>query len=301
MKPQTRVTIGMCIRNAEATISEAIDSVLDQDFPHHLMELIVVDGHSTDDTMSIAGDCLANVDIASRVFEESSGLGVARQIVVDQAAGDYIVWVDGDMTLSKDFVSRQVEFMDQHHNVAIAKGTYELNRGLNLLSTLEIYSRAADKMVDYGSQKTLDKSLGTSGCIYRLVAIRQVGGFDRKIRGYGEDWDAEYRVRSAGWSVCTVPVYYRDYERLGISSEELWRRYWRKGYDLYYFFQKYKRVIKVYKMLPLIAFVSGLLRSRILYKRTRQRFVFLLPIQYIFKMTAWWTGYVRHLLILRIT
>lgn len=300
MKPKTRVTIGMCIRNAEATIREAIESVVNQDFTHQLMELIIVDGHSTDDTMSIVSDYLGKIDIESRVFHESSGLGVARQIVVDQAAGDYIVWVDSDMTLSNDFVSKQVKFMDQNHDVAIAKGRYELSLGFNLLSTLEIYSRAADKIVDYGSQTTRDKSLGTSGCIYRAVAIRQAGGFDKKIKGYGEDWDAEYRIRSAGWSVCTIPAHYRDYERFGVSWVELWRRYWRRGYDLHYFFRKHGRVIKLYKMLPPVAFLSGLLRSGALYKMTLQRFVFLLPIQYTFKMTAWWSGYIQRILDLHI-
>ena len=51
MKP--KVTVGMCVKNCAATIKEAIESVLNQDFPHELMELIIVDGNSEDETLSI--------------------------------------------------------------------------------------------------------------------------------------------------------------------------------------------------------------------------------------------------------
>jgi len=292
MKPSITVTVGMCVRNCEATIKEAMESIIGQHFPYELMELIIVDGCSKDRTLLIIKDCLSKTNIKNKVFCENEGLGRARQIVVDNSSGNYIIWVDGDMLLSKDFVRKQVEFMERNPAVGIAKGRYELCPGANLLSTLEIYSRVADKITDYSLEKARFKSLGTSGCIYRIEAIRQVGGFDQNIRGYGEDWDAEYRVRTIGWSLCTNQAYYRDYERFGVTWKELWRRYWKRGYDLNYFFQKYRGVIHLYRMLPLIAFISGLLNSLALYKLTRQKIVFFLPFQCIFKMTVWWLGYI---------
>jgi len=294
MNPNKYVTIGVCVRNAEATIKEALESIIEQDYPHNLLELIIVDGCSKDQTVTIIDECLKNVNIKTKIFREKGGLGLARNIVVENATGDYIVWVDGDMTLSKDFIKRQVEFMMQNPKVGIAKGQYELILGANFLSTLEIYSRAVDKITVYSPKKTRYRSLGTSGCIYRVNAIKQVGNFDKSIRGYGEDWDAEFRISTAGWSLCTTQAYYRDYERFGITWKELWCRYWRRGYDLYCFYEKYKGLLQLYRMLPIFAFFSGLLKSRILYKLTRRKFVFLLPFQYKLKMIAWWLGYISH-------
>lgn len=293
MNPNVRVTLGMCVRNAEPTVKEAIETVIDQDFPHELMELIVVDGYSSDRTLSIIQNYLAKVDIKNRIFRENEGLGQARQIVVNNASGDYIVWVDGDMVLSKDFVRKQVEFMEQNPKAGIAKGRYELTPGPNLLATLEIYSRAAAKIADYGLEKTRSKSLGTSGCIYRVEAIRQAGGFDKNIKGYGEDWDAEYRTRATGWSLYTTQVKYRDYERLGLTWKELWQRHWKRGYDMHDIFQKHKGVIKLYSMLPLAAFLLGLFNSLTLYRLKREKVVFLLPLLHPLEMTAWWLGFIR--------
>jgi glycosyltransferase involved in cell wall biosynthesis len=288
-----RVDIGICVKNAEATIKEAIERVMEQDFPHEFMELIVVDGCSRDKTLSIVKDCLDTIDMKSKVFRENKGLGHARQIVVDNASGDYIVWVDGDMVLSKDFVRKQVAFMEENPDVGIAKGKYELRPGPNLLATLEIYSRAAAKLADYSREKARSKSLGTSGCIYRVKAIRQAGGFDKNIKGYGEDWDAEYRTRLAGWSLCTCQVPYQDYERLGLTWKELWRRYWKRGYDMHDVLEKHRGAIKLYTMLPPTAFLAGLLNSMAVYKLTREKFVFLLPFLYPLKMTFWWFGFIR--------
>ena len=82
MKP--KVTIGICVKNCEATIKEAIDSVIDQDFPHELMEVIFADDDSTDETLSIIESYGPNMDMQAKVFHhEWKGLGVTRDIVVN--------------------------------------------------------------------------------------------------------------------------------------------------------------------------------------------------------------------------
>jgi glycosyltransferase involved in cell wall biosynthesis len=293
MKTIAKVTVGICVKNAEASIKEAIDSIINQDFPHEFMELIIVDGCSTDKTLSISKEWLEKKDLTYKIFKENKGLGKARQIVVDNASGDYIVWVDGDMVLSREFVRKQVEFMNHNPKVGIAKGKYELSSGPNLLATLEIYSRAAAKLVDYRQKKAISKSLGTSGCIYRVKAIRQVGGFDENIKGYGEDLDAEYRTRTAGWSLRVIQVLYRDYERLGLTWKKLWVTYWKRGFDMIDFIRKHNGIIKLYWMLPPVAFLAGLFNSLEMYKLIRVKVVFLLPLQHALKMTPWWFGFIQ--------
>ena len=117
MKHNIKVTIGLCVRNAEVTIRQAIDSILDQDFPCEHMELIVVDGCSEDGTLDIVKNRIKNSGIESRIFCEKKGLGYARQIVVDNAQGEYIIWVDSDMLLSRNFMRKQVLFMERNPRV----------------------------------------------------------------------------------------------------------------------------------------------------------------------------------------
>ena len=288
------VTVGVCVRNCENYIRETIDSILSQDFPHELIELIFVDDGSEDNTLSIIKEYVSRIDIPAKVFHTSwRGLGHARNIVATNAEGDFILWVDGDMVLSRDFIGKLVKFMEQHTEFGIVKGKQALEPGGNLLATLEAYSRAAGRMVDYQSAEGRSKALGTGGAIYRIEAIKQVGGFDKNLRGYNEDWDLEIRVRAAGWSLCTVDVFYLDYERRGLTWKSLWSRYWLRGYYTHYFLHKNKGMLKHYKMFPPAAFLSGLLHASTLFKQTRQKAVFLLPIQSVFKMTAYYVGFIR--------
>jgi glycosyltransferase involved in cell wall biosynthesis len=292
MKPT--VTIGMCIRNCEDLVKEAVDSIVAQDFPHNFMELIFVDDGSTDKTLSAIKEYASKIDVPYKIFHTSwKGLGHARNLVVANSEGKYLLWVDGDMKLSKDYLTEQVSFMENHPKVGIAKGKQDMDSGGNLLATLETYSRAAGRLRDYSSEESRFKSLGTGGAIYRVEAIKQAGCFDEHITGYGEDFDAEYRVRNAGWVLTTIDVKFSDYEKHGLTWKELFNKYFKRGYDLNYFVHKNKNLINLPNMLPPMAFIGGLLQSSTVYRLKHKKISFLIPFQCAFKNTAWWIGFTR--------
>jgi len=291
MKPE--ITIGVCVRNNASTIREAFKSILSQGFPPELIEIIVVVGNSEDDTLPLVNETLKNAETKSKVFCENKGLGSARQLVVNNAKGRYIVWVDGDMIITQGYVSKLSKLMEKHPNMGIIKGRQSLEPGQNLLATLEAHARVASKMVDYGSKKASSKVLGTSGCIYRTVAIKKAGGFDENLKGYCEDWDAEIRVRALGWSMSTTDAKYFDYERNRLTWKDLWRRYWLRGYYTHYFLHKKKGLLKHYRMFPFAGAAAGLIDSFKLFKLTGRKSVFLLPLPYFFKLNAWYVGFIH--------
>lgn len=287
-----KVTVGFCIRNCEDSIEEAYNSVINQDFSHELMELIFVDDASEDNTLALVNLLASKSLIPSRVYHSRwKGTGHARNIVLANAHGEYVVWVDGDMVLSQDYIRKLVELMDSNPELGIAKGKQSLEPLGNRLAILETYGRAASRMVDYRSKPDPSKALGTGGAIYRRETIQQVGGFDETLRLYGEDWDFELRARAAGWSLSDANVVFADYERKGITWSSLWRRYWLRGYHTHYFLHKNKGLIKHSKMNPPVSFFAGFVQSRVLFKKTKQKVVFLLPFEYLFKATAWYAGF----------
>ena len=66
MKP--KVSIGLCAKNAESTIGFAIDSVIQQDFNHELMEIVFVDDGSDDATLRIMKKASSKIDIQVKIF-----------------------------------------------------------------------------------------------------------------------------------------------------------------------------------------------------------------------------------------
>lgn len=289
-----KVTIGVCVRNCERYIAEAVKSIANQDYPHSFMEVIFVDGCSKDATNKIILQMSSKMDVATQMFSDNGkGLGYARNIVIANASGYFVLWVDGDMVLSNNFVSRLVSFMEENPDVGIAKGKQAVGSDANIVGKLEEYSRVMSHMVDYRSAKGRLKALGTSGCIYRKDVFRDAGVFDERLKGYGEDQDIELRVRAVGWLLDTVDVRYLDYERHGITWDSLWTRYWLRGYYTRHFLHKNKGVVKHYRIFPPSAFLSGIIQSFSLYKLSYQKVVFLLAFHNLFKMTAWYSGYIR--------
>jgi len=289
-----KVTLGICVKNSESTIKDAIESVLSQDYPYKLMEIIVVDGCSQDNTLKIIKSKLEEANVKVRYFSENEGVALARQIVVENAIGDYIVWVDGDMVISKNFITKHVEFMEQHPSVGIAKGRYIAfldPKNVSLVAKLE----NIEFLLETASEvKPIFKSLGASGCIYRVKAIRQIGGFDPQIKHGGEDTDVETRIRERGWSFCISPAFFWETRRQNWKS--LWNEYFWHGGSGPYLLKKNRRVYSFYKMFPPTAVLAELFRVPAAYKLTRQVSVLFLPFHYIFKRIALFFGFLKSFL-----
>lgn len=288
MASKIRVTIGICVRNAERTIQDAIESVTDQDFPNENTEVIFVDDGSTDDTLSIIENHVSKMDVQARVFHhEWKGLGVSRNIVVNKADGDFIVWVDGDMILPKDFVKEQVKFMEQNPTVGIGKGKYGIYKEVSLVATLENVECLVD---DFKCSE--EKPLGAGGSVYRAKAIRQVGGFDEKLIGVGEDMDLEKRVRKAGWLLARSPAVFYEVRRE--TWKALWDEYFWHGCGAYQIVHKngVHSLTNLHKMFPPTAVQAEFSRSLDAYRLVHRKSVFLLPFHWIFKRTAWLFGYI---------
>ncbi len=285
------VSIGICVRNCETFVKEAVLSVLGQNFPHELMEIIVVDDGSEDRTLSVVLDIASKANICFRIFHtEWRGLGCVRNLVVKETNGKYIIWVDGDMVLPQDHVQKQVEFMERNQKVGIAKARYGIHFQEKLVGFLE---NASSWALDhkYG-EKTTTRTLGTGGSIYRVEAIRQVGGFDECLTGVGEDQDVEYQIRKAGWSLYLATSAF-FYEKRRETWKSLWKEYFWHGYGGYFLFKKNKGLIPLYKLVPPAGFLAGVWYSMSAYKATRRNLVFLLPIQHTFKRTAWFFGFIK--------
>jgi glycosyltransferase involved in cell wall biosynthesis len=287
MKP--KVTMGVCVRNSATTIREAIESIIVQEYPHEFMEVIFVDDGSEDKTLSVIKEYVSKMDMNVKIFHHQwRGLGPSRNVVVKNASGKYIIWVDGDMILPMDHVQKQVEFMEQNPKVGVGKARYEFLLKESLVAFLENIP-----FIVYDSKDgSLDSKLpGTGGAICRVEAILKVGGFDERLKSAGEDQDIAYRIKVAGWDIKRTHAYF--YERRVKSWRDIWRKYFWYGYGDYHLYRKNRDIFSLSRMNPLAGFVAGALCSRDAYKLTQSKSVFLLPFHYALKLAGWCYGFAK--------
>lgn len=274
--------MGVCVKNAHDIIKLALTSIVKQTFPHDLMELIIVDDGSSDNTFKVLLDFATETDIETRLYESGGkGLSFSRQMIVEKARGDYLVWIDADQEFLPDSLKTHVDFMENNPETVAACGK-ELFRGETLASTLESMSIAFKNQL-------YSTAVDVAGGIFRLEAVKKVGGFDRHLRGAGEDVELVERITNAGMKISRDSAeFYHNHRR---TWKALWNEYFWWGYGMHYVAHKHKRLRFPANRIPLLAFLMGFLHSVKIYKLYRQKKAFLLPLQYSFKNFSWCLGY----------
>lgn len=276
-----QITIGICVKNAEKTIKETLDSINNQDFPHEKMEIVVVVGDSKDKTKSSIIDSISKINIEARMYyDEGKGLAVARQMVVDNARGEYIVWVDGDVVLSKHFIRRQVDFISKNLDVGVAMGQYEHIelKGKGLANILGLFWSLL-RIVHFGAT------------ICRTKAIKEVNGFDERFKASCEDMDIVLRMVLAHWKL-TINSEAKFFHKQRETFRDLMDKGIWYGYGSHFEDRKYESLIKIPYRLPPYYFGHGLKVSSKAYRKYRKKKSFLIPITSVFFSISWCLGFI---------
>lgn len=283
-----RVSIGLCVKNAQRTVGDTMKSLVSQHFPADLMELIIVDDGSVDKTLKTITDLISKTTFKTKICSTNGrGLGKARQLALEKASGEYILWVDGDIVLPPNHVQKQVEFMDQNPSVGKARGKWGEYKGASLAAFLE-----SMQVLDvYPYIKKTSRLTGIGGSICRTNALKQAGGFDECIRGSGEDIDIAIRIEKKGWSLAVSEA--KFLHKFRESWKALWDQYFWYGYGGHYVHHKHGNILPLWHKFPSIALMLGLRRSLVVYRLTNKKIVFLLPFQYAFKSFAWCFGFLK--------
>jgi len=101
---QTAITVCVCTFNSAETLEKCLVSI--QEITP-ASRLLVVDHCSKDGSLDIAKK------FGAEIFQESKGLGYARQLCLDLTKSEYIAFVDGDVELvRKDFFMVATKALD---------------------------------------------------------------------------------------------------------------------------------------------------------------------------------------------
>lgn len=98
------ITIIIPVFNLVDKLKYCIESIKKQTYPPHLLQIILVDDGSTDGSAELC-DELAMADQSVIVFhQKNKGPGIARNTGLDNATGQYIMFIDGDDYLHTDCI-----------------------------------------------------------------------------------------------------------------------------------------------------------------------------------------------------
>lgn len=249
------VTVIMPVRNEAAFIARSLSAVLEQDYPPHLLHVLVADGESDDGTPAVIRT-LPGAErvriVANPARKQADGLN----LLIPLATGDVIVRVDGHTIIAPDYVRECVRALAETGAGNVGGGMDPVG-----MTPMGCAIAAAGKSpfgvptafhVSEQPQYTDTVYMGAwPRHIFDLVGLYDV------TTTPNEDYELNYRIRRAGEKIYLSPrirsVYYGRQ-----SLRALWTQYLRYGMGKVQTLRLHPGSLKA-RHLVAPAFVAGLI------------------------------------------
>lgn len=118
------LSVILCTYNRDKYIYNVLRSIADNDYPHNLYEIVLVNNNSTDNTQAECQRFQADYpDITFRyLVEPNQGLSYARNCGITNALGDLLVYVDDDATVNPQYLRTYADFFQRNPDAVAAGG-----------------------------------------------------------------------------------------------------------------------------------------------------------------------------------
>ncbi len=199
---QPSVTVLVPALQEEADIAGCLEAVAAQSYPRDLIDVVLVDGCSTDATVRVAQRTAADLGLTLKVVENvrrrtSTSLNAGLAVL----GGEIVVRLDARSRVQPTYVERCVDVLTERSEVGVVGGR-------------QVPRRRSDRLLDRAIARALSNRYTTGFARYRRATasgpadtvwmgsfraeeLRALGGWDDEI-ALNEDWALNAAFREAG-------------------------------------------------------------------------------------------------------
>lgn len=226
------VSVVVPVRNEERYIEACLRSLLAQDYPADRLEILVVDGRSTDRTRELATAVLADRIAAgtARLLDNPRGIAsTAMNCGISVSTRDVIVRVDGHTTLPSNYVRRSVEVLQETGSQCVGGAIRTL--GADAVGRAIAAAQSSKFGVGGVAFRTGATSAGPVDTVpfgaWPREVFARIGDFDVELVRNQDD-ELAFRLQQAGGTVWFDPEIRTDYFSTP-SLRRFWRQYFQYG------------------------------------------------------------------------
>lgn len=249
------ISVVIVTRNRMSALERCLNSV----YLYHdsVLEVIVVDNDSTDDTLKMLSKKFKRVKVV--LSKKNSGAAGGRNLGAKNAKGDYLYFLDDDAYVGTGTFKQVLTTIQKDAKIAIVQSfvlssfdkkkilgiAHDINTTTSLITAYGIGER------DHGQYRVeLDIPMVGTGWLIRTSVFKKIKGFDEKFFVPYEDSDLSLRVRMAGFRIVFNPkskIWHDDLKpteinnrvrSIGIASPE---RAFYVGRNKVYFMKKHSK------------------------------------------------------------
>jgi cellulose synthase/poly-beta-1,6-N-acetylglucosamine synthase-like glycosyltransferase len=188
-RPQTFISVLIPARNEAAHIEQCLRSILAQNYPIHLYEIILIDDYSTDDTAAIAAalssprvqvlsleEYLQHADYQN--FNQNSFKKIGIQLGIKKAKGTLIACTDADCLAQPDWLRYLAQCYELQHAKFIAAPVnfYEETSNFERFQSLDFLGMMG--ITGAGIHRKFMRMCNGANLAYPKSVFYEVGGFE---------------------------------------------------------------------------------------------------------------------------
>lgn len=224
------VTVVLPIRNESRHIAECLGAVLAQDYPGDRVEVLVMDGMSTDDTRVIVAEVAdRRPEVSVRIIDNPGRIvPCAMNRALQHAKGEIIVRIDGHCVIASDYLRACLRTLasasaDCVGGPQIARGAAPFQEAVALATNHPFGVGGSRLHYAHEAEESDTVYMGT----YRRELFGWAGEFDEEM-ACNEDDEFHYRIAAKGGRVVIDPAIRSTYYCRS-TPRALWRQYYRFG------------------------------------------------------------------------
>ncbi|MFN8673265.1 MAG: glycosyltransferase family 2 protein [Candidatus Sericytochromatia bacterium] len=264
------ISIVIPCRNEEKYIEKCIESIVNSNYPHENIQIIVCDGKSTDKTIDKLNNLSKKYNFINYIINEKQTTQYALNLGVNLSKkADFIMIIGSHSEISNNYLNKSIEILE-NNEIACVGGVVE-NVFENKIS--EIISKAMSSSFGVGLNnfraQNYDSFVDTVGTpIYKKDIFDKIGLFDEELTRNQDD-EFNFRVLKNGYKIfLSKDIHAKYYVRASFSK--LYKQYYQYGYWKVYVNKKHKTITTLRQLIPflfvvfLIVFSIGSLLSKII-------------------------------------
>lgn len=197
------------IYNEEKYITKCIESVLEQDYPTEDLEILFVDGLSTDKTRKIVSDYVTRYNQIRLLDNPHRIVPYAMNIGIKAAKGDIIIRLDGHVEYPTNYISKCVHYLMTLPNAENVGGVCqtlpcnERNISQAIAIALSTGFGMGNSSFRIGSTEIRKVDTVPFGC-FRKSLFERVGYYDNELVRNQDD-ELNGRIIKNGGSIYLIP------------------------------------------------------------------------------------------------
>jgi GT2 family glycosyltransferase len=217
MEQKFKITVVIVNYNVKALLLTCLKTLYQYQPSSQSLEVIVVDNHSSDDSISAVRSAFPEVRIIEN--KHNAGFPAANNQAFQVAQGEYIFMLNPDTEFCDDSLSRMTTYLDIHSEIALI-GPRLLNSDLSLQSSCWRYPTLSSIFWEMmyikplaGKKNYRDKDFNQSfeaesfsgaAILFRRDVFAKIGYLDEQLF-WIEDIDFCYRAKKAGLKLLYYP------------------------------------------------------------------------------------------------